>query len=315
MQRRHFLKGAGILSASSLLALSSLDTFSKEKLKNGVKRSLRIAHLTDIHLLDKAESKNAVIKVLKDLTQQQDRPDLIINTGDSLMDMNRQSKDRILQLWSAWDEVMQYNIIPMKSCIGNHDVWSLAKDHPQYETALKDELYGKTWIKKKLSLPGSYYTFAEGGWHFIALDSIHYSAEKGGYMIDPEQMLWLERQLNDIPKERPILIFSHVPFISVTPLLYAAQSKPANELRFPGGDQHIDVMAVKSLFKKAGNVKVALSGHVHYVDQVSYLGTQYYCGGAVSGNWWNGTLDDFPPAYSLLDLYEDGSSHYQTVYY
>lgn len=315
MQRRNFLKGAGILSASSLLAFSSLEAFSKEKLKKGVKRSLRIGHLTDIHLLDKSEPKAAVIKVLRELAQHTDRPDLLINTGDSLMDMNRQPKDRVQQLWSAWDEVMQHNVIPMKSCIGNHDVWSLAKSDPQYEVAQKDELYGKAWIKKKLGLPGTYYTFAQKDWQFIALDSIHYSAEKGGYMIDPEQMLWLEQQLKDIPKERPILIFSHVPIISVTPLLYAAQSKPANELRFPGGDQHIDVMAIKSLFKKAGNVKVALSGHVHYVDQVSYLGTQYYCGGAVSGNWWNGILDDFPPAYSLLDLYEDGSSHYQTIYY
>jgi hypothetical protein len=35
----------------------------------------------------------------------------------------------------------------------------------------------------------------------------------------------------------------------------------------------------------------------------------------LGGNWWKGSLDEFAPAYSILDLYEDGSSHYETTFY
>lgn len=314
-QRRNFLKGAGLLSASSLLAFANLSAFAAEKNKKNIKRALRIAHLTDIHLLNEANPKAAFAKVLKDVNTLSDKPDLIINTGDSLMDMNNKTKEEVTNLWTAWDEVIQYNHLPVKSCIGNHDVWYLSSEHAAYGTSKDDAYYGKQWVKQKLGLPGDYYTFDKGGWRFIALDSIHYVTDKGGYTFGEEQLEWLKDQLSNTPKDMYVLIFSHVPIISVTPLLYAAQRKPAKELGFPGGDQHADVMDVKKIFKESGKVKVALSGHVHYVDQVDYLGVRYYCGGAVSGNWWNGVLDDFPPAYSILDLYEDGSSRYETIYY
>ncbi|MEH6308769.1 metallophosphoesterase [Olivibacter sp. CPCC 100613] len=314
-QRRNFLKEAGLLSASSLLALSSLKAFAVEKAEKHKKRALRIAHLTDIHLLNHTNPKAAFAKVLKEVNTLGDKPDFIINTGDSLMDMNHKSKEEITKLWTAWDEVVQRNSLPIKSCIGNHDVWYLSPEHKEYEISKHDEHYGKQWIKEKLGLPHEYYTFDKHGWRFIALDSIQYMAERGGYTFGEKQLGWLKDQLLNTPKNMPVLVFSHVPIISVTPLLYAAQRKPVNTLGFPGGDQHVDMMEVKKIFKESGNVKVALSGHVHYVDQVDYLGVNYYCGGAVSGNWWDGVLDDFPPAYSILDLYEDGSSCYETIYY
>ena len=313
--RRNFLKGAGILSASSVLAFSQLTAYAHEKQKLNIKRSLRIAHLTDIHILDKPEVSKAVAGIYTQLQSMKDKPDFIINTGDSLMDMNNQTKERIDTLWKAWDHAAATHSFAVKSCLGNHDVWYLPKEHAAYEQSSKDPLYGKKWAMTKLGLPQAYYSFEQKGWKFIALDSINYNSEKGGYTFGQEQLDWLTEELAQTSGKTPVVLFSHVPIISVTPLLYAAQRTPILKMGFPGGDQHVDVMAVKSILKQHPNVRVALSGHVHYVDHVSYLGVNYYCGGAVSGNWWNGVLDDFAPAYSILDLYEDGSSHYETIYY
>jgi predicted phosphodiesterase len=83
------------------------------------------------------------------------------------------------------------------------------------------------------------------------------------------------------------------------------------------GDMHNDHKMIKDLFNSNGKVRVCLSGHVHYVDAIDYLGVKYLCNGAVSGNWW-GTpiaLDEFPPVYSIIDLFEDGSSSHQLVKY
>ena len=63
----------------------------------------------------------------------------------------------------------------------------------------------------------------------------------------------------------------------------------------------------KNLFYQYKNVKLCLSGHIHLQDEVEYLGVKYLCNGAVSGNWWEGNYQEFPPAYAVVDLYEDGS--------
>jgi Icc protein len=94
----------------------------------------------------------------------------------------------------------------------------------------------------------------------------------------------------------PVLIFSHIPIITVTAIMYYMQRGPVKKTKYPGYDQHADAKKIKDLFYKYKNVKVALSDHINYLDTVDYLGVKYHCGGAVSGNWWNGTLDEFAPS-------------------
>ena len=42
--------------------------------------------------------------------------------------------------------------------------------------------------------------------------------------------------------------------------------------------------------------------------------TTIAAGGAVSSNWWDGVLAEFPNAYGIVDLYEDGTSEYRLVF-
>ena len=311
--RRTFIKNASLLTLSGTLVTTRLDAFAKEKAEKKIKRAIRVAHLTDIHLLDTAVPKEAFKRVLNTINTMPDKPQLIINSGDSVMDMNGQSKTHIQSLWNAWNEVIAINRIPMKSCIGNHDVWYTPE--PVSGTDKNDPMYGKGMILKQLGMSAPYYSFSQNGWKFIALDSINSNQDNMGYVLDDQQFTWLENELAKTDPNMPVLIFSHIPIITVTAILYYVQRGPVNKIKYPGYDQHADAKRIKDLFYKYKNVKVALSGHIHYLDTVDYLGVKYHCGGAVSGNWWNGTLDEFAPAYSILDLYEDGSSQYETIFY
>jgi hypothetical protein len=71
---------------------------------------------------------------------------------------------------------------------------------------------------------------------------------------------------------------------------------------------HSDFLRIKKLFLSYPNIRVCISGHVHLQDELTYLGIKYYCNGAVCGNWWNGSFQEFAPAYAVMELFDDGSS-------
>jgi Icc protein len=310
--RRSFLKNASLLTFGGLLATSALDTFAEEKANKNIRRAIRIAHITDVHLLDTPMPKEAFRRVIQAINTMKDKPALIINSGDSVMDMNNQGKAHVESLWAAWREIIATNKLPLKSCIGNHDVWYAPK--AEADTVKDDPLYGKKMTIKELNMPSAYYSFSQNGWKFIALDSINHNKDVSGYALGEEQFAWLKNELEQTDAATNVLIFSHVPIMTVTGIMYEAQRRAASK-GYSLGDQHVDVKQIKDLFYAHKNVKLALSGHMHYIDDIDYLGVKYHCGGAVSGNWWGGVLDEFPPAYTIIDLYEDGSSQREMIYY
>src|SRR6188768_3873004 len=163
-----------------------------------------------------------------------------------------------------------------------------------------------------LKLSNRYYSFERKGWKFIALDSINGT---DGYQLDDEQFAWLDNEL--AKTNSPVCVFNHVPILSMGALLYSTKRTPLKDVKFPSGDMHNDHQRIKDLFQKRKSVKLALSGHVHYVDAIEYLGVKYLCNGAVSGNWWRNplALDEFEPVYAVIDLYDDGSTNHRLVYY
>jgi Icc protein len=275
------------------------------------KRVLRAAHLTDCHILPKPEAEAALRRVFREVNGLKDRPDLILNTGDTIMDSNGQTRQTVAERWGTWQRITrEENKLPLRSALGNHDEWFAPKGRADEFSS--DPRYGKAWALEVLGMPGRYYAFEANGWHFVVLDSIN---RQTGYHLDTEQMAWLRDRLAAIPAARPVCVLSHVPILSMGSLMYYVERKPAPEVAFPTYDMHIDAKDLKNLFFKHKNVRLALSGHVHYVDSVAYLGVTYRCNGAVSGNWWDGALDEFPPVYAILDFYADGSHDCALVAY
>jgi len=72
---------------------------------------------------------------------------------------------------------------------------------------------------------------------------------------------------------------------------------------------------LRKLFQKHDNVRLALSGHQHWLDKCELDRVSYLCGGAVSGAWWGGEYEGFPPAFLILDLNANGTFRSETVYW
>lgn len=297
---------------TSLLPLTITNGMTMTPAK-GTSRLLRIAHITDVHILDQRNAESSFARVVAEINALKDKPDLIINTGDTVMDENKQTKETVAKRWDVWNKLVVSNKIPMYSALGNHDVW-YGPDETLDTEYKKEKRYGEQWAIEMLSLPDRFYSFEAKGWHFIALDSINGAS---GYRLDDLQFEWLTAELKKIPADRPICVFNHVPILSIGALMYLTQRTPAEEAKFPSGDMHLDHQRIKNLFYQHKNVKLCLSGHVHYIDSIEYLGVKYQCNGAVSGNWWRSplALDEFPPVYSIIDLYSDGTSRTEPVYY
>lgn len=315
--RKQFIKQVSLAAlAGGLSPLQLVADPVKRSLKvdETKKRSLRIAHITDVHITNSLLAERNFAKVLREINALTDKPDLIINTGDTVMDENKQTRETVESCWAVWDKVLSNeNKLPVRSALGNHDVWYGPNEKLDAEYK-NDKRYGKQWAIDKLSLPNRYYSFTLKGWKFIALDSINGEV---GYSLDEDQFKWLDKELAAVQPGQPVCIFNHVPLLSVCATMYLIERNDAIKTSYPIGDQHVDARRIKALFHKHKKVNLCLSGHVHYVDSVEYLGVKYVCNGAVSGNWWRDplVLDDFPPAYAIIDLYEDGSSNCQPIYY
>jgi 3',5'-cyclic AMP phosphodiesterase CpdA len=285
MKRRDFFGMAGIAAGS---LLTSGEVLAKKQPKG---RSLKVAHITDVHIRPEENIPERAIAWLKKVKSHQ--PDFFLNGGDSIHDASYDgvSKQRTLEQWDAWDlfrnEISDFEVY---SCIGNHDPWWDVTDKT-------DAMYGKPYVVKRLGISAAYYSFDKGNWHFIILDGNHQ-----GISIGEEQMAWLKKDLDSLAPNTPTLVMSHFPITSVTEALV--------------GGQHKDHRELKTLFyKHRDKVKVCLSGHQHMLDRAWYNGVHYYCNGSLSGFWW-GEGDEFsagkqyyletPPGYAILELFENG---------
>jgi len=297
MQRRKFLQNISLLSAAATLPnLTSAGPLKK-------KRSFTAAFITDIHIkpLDIAEA--GMKKVLQNINQLKQQPDFIINGGDSIMDALAADKEKTNTQWELFNKIMQAeNKLPVKHCLGNHDIWGWQLK----EDVKTDALYGKAWWLQQTGYSKTYYSFTHNNWHFIFLDSVQ--ENNGGYiaLLDEGQFSWLEKEL-EANKLKFICIVSHIPIISFCPAMFYKDMLPNGDWKLSRALLHTDARKIKDLFKKHPNIKTCLSGHIHLQDEVNYMGIKYYCNGAVSGNWWKGAFQDFAPAYALFDFYHDGT--------
>jgi len=292
MKRRSALKNLG-----GLLLLPSL-SFGETTAKR--KRSLRIAHITDVHLKDKFDAPAKFAECLHHLQKQNPKPDLILNGGDFVFDMNKENIDTINAQWNLVNHLCKSECsIPTHSCIGNHDIWWNESNKGQ-------AAYGKQYALDRLQLIKPYHSFNQGGWKFIVLDSVHLDIDGTWYIgkLGDEQFAWLESELKATDPNMPVLILSHIPILTATNLV---DDGVVNRWTMYGGDMHTDAAKLIRLFYKHPNVKLCLSGHIHLRERLLYNNVTYICNGAVSGAWWEGNKHETAPGYGLIDLYDDGS--------
>ncbi|HLC35008.1 MAG TPA: metallophosphoesterase [Anaerolineales bacterium] len=308
ISRRDFLRGSLLLSGAALSGC-------RARPAAGRTRVLRVAHVTDIHVEARSRARVGMAQAFGHIHAQQEAPDFILNTGDSIMDGLATPKEYALARWETFATVIRETCrIPVYHAIGNHDVWGWGL--PQADTT--DPLYGKGMALQALGLAQRYYAFTSGGWRFIVLDSTHPQEIESEIpytgRLDEEQYAWLEAELVATDAATPVCVASHIPILCACEFFDGDLAVSGNWV-VPGAWMHIDAGRLRQLFLAHPNVCLCLSGHAHQVDRVEYLGVRYSCDGAISGNWWQGAYLDCQPGYVMVDLYDDGSSEIEFVAY
>jgi 3',5'-cyclic AMP phosphodiesterase CpdA len=311
VSRRDFLKGGvGLVAGGLATGISVLGKTAERK------RVLRVAHLTDVHVQPELRAPEGMAACLRHVQASADKPDLILSGGDHVMDCVRQSRDRTRVQWDLWKRIRSAeNAIPIRSCLGNHDIWGWNKSKSGASGSEAD--YGKKWASEVLGLDKPYYSFDQAGWHFIALDGVQPSELEGAFYggLDEAQMDWLARDLTDVPRSTPILIWSHIPIVSALAPLINSKAPRTQPIPIEAGHIHWDAVQILALLTKYPNVKACLSGHLHRIDHVELKGIHFYCNGAVSGAWWKGKNDGFDEGYAAINLYDDGTLDCQYTTY
>ncbi len=306
--RREALQGIGALMLG-MTSMGVAETTSPSKRK----RVLRIAHLTDIHVQPEKDAAKGMIRCLQYVHSMKDRPDIIFNGGDAVMDVFAQKRERATVLKQLWTSILRdYCEIPIIHCIGNHDVWGWDKERSGCTGEEPD--YGKRWAMELFGLTSRYYAFERAGWRFFVLDSTFPHGNSYKARLDDEQFEWLKAELRRTPPTTPICILSHIPILSASAYLDGNNEKTGDWV-VPGAWMHIDARRIIELFWQHRNVKLCLSGHIHLYDRVDYNGVTYLCNGAVCGAWWDGAYHQTPPGFGLIDLFDDGSFENRYIEY
>jgi 3',5'-cyclic-AMP phosphodiesterase len=286
-----------------VLALAATGPLAAPFARPKRERTLRIAQLTDMHVQPERGAGEGFRKAIE--AAQTHKPDLLLMTGDLVMDVMGSDLDRADKQLAVFREAVKDSAgVPVRYCIGNHDVWGW-NNLDKYSSA---PLFGKRWAQEKFELAAPYYHFDQGGWRIVVLDSTHRDGDGPGYTarLDDEQFGWLGDLLENTPATMPVLVASHIPLFCACAFLDGDNEKKGDWV-VPGSWMHIDFRRIKTLFRKHPNVKAALSGHIHLADRVDYLGVSYFCNGAVSAGWWGGPYQEFENGYAIVDLFDDGS--------
>lgn len=301
VSRRGLLAGAAAAAAGSALSMPTAAS-------SAPRRGLRVAFVTDVHLDTNDKCVAGFTSCLKKVHSLSDRPDLIIQGGDIIMDGLVRDQGSVERQYAAAKWLLdQHCEIPIEHVIGNHDIWGWSNPNRLGITA--DSRYGKGWWQQWTGYKNTYRSFDRGGWHFVLLDSIMPDSHMGyAARLDHEQIDWLARDLAATSPNTPVCLVSHVPILSVGAAFFGP-SEQSGYWHVPRSLMHIDARRIKDLLKKHPNVKVCLSGHIHMADNIDYNGVKYFGMGAVCGAWWRGPMQETPPQFGVVDFYRDGTVH------
>lgn len=289
MRRIHFFHSLILISLCILLASCLGKPMQPERTKTG----FNFVFLTDIHL----EPERNAIQGLQMAIEQVNKlnPDFVLTGGDLVFDALAVNEKRADSLFNLYIDALRSFKSPFYNTIGNHDLFGVYKesgispDNPMYGTKMYEAKLGK-----------KYYSFEHKGWKFFVLRSVQITPDRQYTgAIDSAQMIWLREELATTDKSIPLVIVSHMPFVTSI-----SQLKEGSMAANPEGLVVKNSKQVLELFKDH-NLKLVLQGHLHYLEDIYARGIHFITGGAVCAKWWQGPLDGLNPGFLMLTLTSD----------
>jgi 3',5'-cyclic-AMP phosphodiesterase len=268
------------------LALIALPSCSGKK----TGESFKFVFMTDVHLTYERNAVpgfNQAIRSVNDLN-----PDFVIMGGDMIMDALGQRYTLADSLYNLYAETVKNFRMPVFNTMGNHEIYGI------YQVSGADSLnpeYGEKMFEKRMG--ELYSSFDHKGWKFMILNSVE-ATKSGKYIgkIDDIQIAWIKKQLQETDPKKPIVISTHIPFITA--------STQKNVGTTVGNDSSTVIYNGKEVLDlfKGHNLKLVLQGHLHSIEDI-YIGSVHFItGGAVSGAWWNGPNEGMEEGYMLISV-------------
>jgi 3',5'-cyclic AMP phosphodiesterase CpdA len=270
MKRRTF-----IAAGASVLASPAAD------------ESFAFVHFTDTHIQPELRAPEGCGQCFTKINALQ--PDFAISGGDLVFDANEVDKPRAKLQFDLYERALATLQIPVHGVIGNHDVLGMSN---KSGVPASDPEYGKKMYEDRIG--ARYRSFDHKGWHFILLDSIGMTPDRGYIgLIDDAQLMWLKSDLEKTGRNRPIVAVTHIPLVTAF-LSYGAGPDPATRSMVVTNSREVVRMLLEY------QVKAVLQGHTHVREIVEYHGCQFITSGAVCGNWWKGLRMGHPEGFGLL---------------
>jgi 3',5'-cyclic-AMP phosphodiesterase len=244
--------------------------------------------MTDIHLTPERNAVEGFTKAIRSVNEL--KPDFVITGGDLIMDALAQSYPIADSLYDLYLNTVKEFKMTVYNTMGNHEIYGIysrsGADHSNPE-------FGEKMFEKRIG--ASYYSFEHKGWKFLILNTIE-DTGKDHYIgkIDDKQIEWIKDELGKTDKSTPIVISTHMPFITANTQKYEGTTvaNDSSTVIYNGKE-------VLDLFKDH-NLKLVLQGHLHTVEDINIDGIHFVTGGAVSAGWWQGPNRQFQEGYVLV---------------
>lgn len=251
--------------------------------------------ITDIHLQPERNAVEGFKQAINEINKI--NPDMVITGGDLIYDALGVSFERADSLYNLYNETIKLINAPVYNTIGNHEIfgWNeksgVQREHPEFGKKMYENRIGKT-----------FYSFEHKGVKFFILDSIEEVPEGGkyfGYIYD-EQIHWLKNELISTDNLTPIIISTHIPFItSFSQIKAGSQKENERGLVVENSKEVLDLFS-------SHNIKLFLQGHLHYFEDLNIQNkTSFITGGAVSARWWRGPNDGMEEGFLIIKLIGD----------
>jgi hypothetical protein len=200
------------------------------------KNAFTFAQISDTHIGFHKEANPDVAASLRsaiaDINGLQRAPALIVHTGD----VSHLSKPE--EFGQAKELLQEFHIDRVHTVPGEHD-------------AIDDGLTGYLKFFDHDGKNRGWYSFNQGGVHFIGLSNVLNFKMGTMTSIGDEQLAWLKQDLAGVSKSTPVVVMAHIPMWTI----YA-----------PWGWGTADADQALALLRPYGSVTV-LNGHVHQVLQ------------------------------------------------
>ena len=263
---------------------------NKSETQTEINDAFSFVFITDIHVMPEKNATEGLLQAIDTINNL--APDFVLTGGDNIMDALGQTYSRSDSLYNLYEETVKNLEMPIYSTMGNHEVFGLYESsgiNPDHEE------YGKKLYENRIAK--RYYSFDHKNWHFVILDGIGFTEDRRYYgVIDSVQIEWLKQELESVGKDKPVIVSTHIPLLSVGNQVMRGPTEGFSEGSIITNAQEV----IKIL--EQYNVKLVLQGHLHFLEDICYNGIHYVTAGAVSSNWWKGPRYGIEEGFVKIDV-------------